>query len=97
MCSNRTTGRTLLAGMVRSDLLNTNTGAFRLVCDELLELVEVPRVDTRPRTVLADALEVFYPNDGILELFGERDETTGEFVIQVLNPTLLIQNCLVSP
>jgi len=83
--------------MVRSDLLNTNTGAFSLVCDELLELVEVPRVDTRPRTVLADALEVFYPNDGILELFGERDETTGEFVIQVLNPTLLIQNCLVSP
>jgi len=74
--------------MVRIDLLNTDTSAFGFVSDELLEVVEVPRVDTRPRTVLADAFEVFYPNDGILELFGERDETTGEFVIQVFDSTL---------
>ena len=75
--------------MVRIDRLNTNTGAFSLVCDELLELVEVPRMNPRPRTVLADAFEVFYPNDGVLELFREGDETTGEFMIQVFDSTLL--------
>ena len=36
------------------------------------------RVDTRPRTVFVDAFEVFHPNDGVLELFRERDEATGE-------------------
>jgi hypothetical protein len=86
--SQRTTRRTLLTGVVRIDLLDTNTSAFSFVRDELLELVEMPRVDTRPRTVLTDVFEVFHPNDGILELFRERDEATGEFVVQVLDSTL---------
>jgi hypothetical protein len=86
--SYRTTRRTPLAGMVRIDLFDADTRAFGLVRDELLKLVEMPRVDTRPRTVLTDTFEVFHLNDGILELFCERDETTGEFVVQVLNPTL---------
>ncbi len=74
--------------MRRIDLLDTNTRTFGLVRDELLELVEMPRMDTRPRTVLADTFEVFHPNHGILEQFHERDETTGEFVIQVFDSTL---------
>ena len=86
--SHRTTRRTPLAGVVRIDLLNTNPSAFGFVRDELLELVEMPRVDARPRTGLADTFEVFHPNDGVLELFRERDEATGEFVIQVFDSTL---------
>jgi hypothetical protein len=74
--------------MVRVDLLDANPSAFGFVRDELLELVEVPRVNARPRTVLADAFEVFHPNDGVLELFRERDEATGEFVVHVLDATL---------
>jgi len=85
--SHRTTDRALLARVVRIDLLDTDTSAFGFVRDELLELVEVPRVDTRPRTVLADSFEVFHPYDGVLELFRERDETTGELVIQVFDST----------
>ena len=65
------------------NLLDTDTSVFGFVRDELLELVEVPRVDTRLRTALADTFEVFHPNDGVLELFRERDETTGEFMIQI--------------
>ena len=74
--------------MVRIDLLDADTSTFGFVRDELLELVEMPRVDTRPRTVLADAFEVFHPNNGVLELFRERDEATGEFVGQVSDSTL---------
>ena len=74
--------------MGRIDLLDADTSTFGFVRDELLELVEVPRVNARPRTVLADTFEVFHPNNGILELLRERDEATGEFVVQVLNPTL---------
>ena len=74
--------------MVRIDLLDADTSAFGFVRDELLELVEVPRVDARPRTVFTDSFEVFYPNNGVLELFRERDEATGEFVIQVFDSTL---------
>jgi hypothetical protein len=85
-----------LAGVVRIDLLDTNTDTFGFVRDELLELVEMPRVDARPRTVLADTFEVFYPNDWVLELFRERDETTGEFVIQVLDSTLFFVTHTVS-
>jgi len=67
--------------MISVNFLDTNTNASGFVGDELLELVEMPRMDTRPRTVLADTFEVLHPNDGILELFRERDETTGEFMI----------------
>ena len=74
--------------MGRIDLLDANPSAFSFVRDELLELVEVPRVNARPRTVLADAFEVFQSDDGILELVRERDETTGEFVVQVFDSTL---------
>jgi hypothetical protein len=74
--------------MVGINFLDADTSAFGFVRDELLELVEVPRVDTPPRTVLADTFEVFHPNDGVLELFRERDETTGKFVVQVFDSTL---------
>jgi hypothetical protein len=74
--------------VVRIDLLDADTSAFGFVRDELLELAEVPRVDTRPRTILADTFEVFHPNDGVLELFRERDEATGEFVVQIFDSTL---------
>jgi hypothetical protein len=74
--SHRTTYRTLLTGLVRIDLLDTNTSAFGFVRDELLELVEMPRVNAQPRTVLSDVFEVFHPNNGVLELFRERDEAT---------------------
>ena len=87
--SHRTTRRTSLAGVVRINLFDADTSTFGFVGDELLELVKMPRVNARPRTVLADAFEVFHPNDGTLELFCERDEATGEFVVQVLDSTLL--------
>jgi len=74
--------------MVRIDLFDADTSTFGFVRDELLELVEMPRVNARPRTVFADAFEVFHPNDDVLELFRERDEATGEFVIEVLDSTL---------
>ncbi|ERH00150.1 MAG: hypothetical protein J07HQX50_01309 [Haloquadratum sp. J07HQX50] len=64
------------------------SSAFGFARDELLELVEVLQVDTRPRTVLPDIFKIFHPNDGIPELFRERDETTGEFVVRVLDSTL---------
>jgi len=67
--------------VVRIELFDTDTSAFGFIRDELLELVKVPRVDARPRTVLTDSFEVFHPNDGVLELLRERDETTGEFVV----------------
>ena len=38
-------------------------------------------MDARPQTVLADAFEIVHPNGGILELFRERDEATGAFVV----------------
>ena len=62
--------------MVSVNFLDADTSTFGFVRDELVELVEVPRVDTRPRTVLADTFEVFHPNNGILELLRERDEAT---------------------
>jgi hypothetical protein len=65
--------------MVRIDLLDADTSAFGLVRDELLQVVDVPRVDTRPRTVLADPFEVFHPNDRILELVCERDGETSAY------------------
>jgi len=74
--------------MIRVDHFDANTSTLGFVRDELLELVEMPRVDARPRTVLADAFKIFHPNDWILELFRERDEATGEFVIQVFGSTL---------
>jgi hypothetical protein len=67
--------------MVCIHFLDTDASAFGFVRDELLELVEMPRVNARPRTVLTNAFEVLHPNDGIPELFRERDETTGEFVV----------------
>jgi len=82
--SYRTTRRTPLAGMARID---TNTSTLSFVRDALLELMEVPRVDAQPRTVRTDTVELFHPNNGILELVGERDETTGVFVIQVFDST----------
>jgi len=33
-------------------------------------------MNPRLRAVLTDIFEVFHPNDGVLELFGEDDETT---------------------
>jgi len=74
--------------MVRIDLLDAYLSPLGFVCNELLELVEVPRVNARPRTVPTDTFELFYPDDGVLELVRERDETTGEFVIQVFDSTL---------
>ncbi len=40
--SHRTTRRTSLAGVVGVNLLDANACAFGFVCDELLELMEVP-------------------------------------------------------
>ena len=45
--AHRTTDRTPLAGMGRIDLLGGDTSAFGLIRDELVKLVEMPRVDTR--------------------------------------------------
>ena len=59
--------------MIGIDLLDADTSAFAFVRDELLELVEMPRMNPRPRAVLTDAFEVFDPNGGILELFSKRD------------------------
>jgi len=67
--------------------IDTNTSTLSFVRDALLELMEVPRVDAQPRTVRTDTVELFHPNNGILELVGERDETTGVFVIQVFDST----------
>jgi len=82
--------------VVRIDCLDTDTSAFGFVRDELSELVEVPRVDARPRTVLTDAFEVFHPNGGILALCRERDEVTGEAVIQVFDSALFFLTHAVS-
>ncbi len=54
--SHRTTRRTPLTGMGRIDLFDADTSAFGFVRDELVELVEVPRMDTRPRTSVSDDL-----------------------------------------
>jgi hypothetical protein len=42
--------------MGRIDLFDADTSAFGFVRDELVELVEVPRMDTRPRTSVSDDL-----------------------------------------
>ena len=67
-----------LTRVVRVNPLDPDANTLGFVCDKLLELVEMSRVDTRPRTVFVDAFEVFHPNDVVLELFRERDEATGE-------------------
>ncbi len=84
-----TTDRTALTRLERVNFLDADSGLFGLVGDELLQLVEVPRVDATPLASLSNPLQVLDFQDGILELFGPVDEATGGFVVEVTNPALL--------
>ena len=80
------TGRTSLACVLRVYLLDPDAGSFGLVDDELLQLVEVPRVDPTPVRPIADAFEVFNSENGVVELPYPVDEAAGGRVIEVTNP-----------
>lgn len=86
--AHRTTRRTSLAGAVGGNPFDANTNTFGFERDELLALVGVPRMNAWRRAVLADALEVFQPNDGFFEMFREPEKTTGEVVAQISDSTL---------
>ena len=63
-----TADRTALTRLERVNLLDTNPGLLCLVDDELLQLVEMPRVNTTPVTPVSDTFQVLDFQDGILEL-----------------------------
>lgn len=74
-------------GVARVNVHNTNTGPFGFVLDEVLKLVERPRVESatlalaKPTTV-ADALECL-KDDGHAVLFGEGDKLLADGVIDL--------------
>lgn len=78
-----TTPRTILARVRGVHAFDADAFTFGLVGDEPAKLVEIPRVDARPSSTVADAFEVFEANQRIVELYGELHESFREGVIQV--------------
>jgi hypothetical protein len=57
-CALATAGRTAVTRLKRVNFFNTNPGLLCLVDDELLQLVEMPRVDTTPVAFLSDTFQI---------------------------------------
>jgi len=53
-----TAGRTPLARLEQVNCFDANPGLFGFVSDELLQLVEVPRVDATPVATVTNPLQV---------------------------------------